>query len=150
VLFVALESLNFGPILLLKSCKKSTKSDQGCLRGGHNWSKGVPPRGSEKQVGKKTRQSGKQPRKWLQHGTPNCKVGNFGGYIFRYFPASFLRLIFNGFYNGFGSVFWINFMLYLDVFGYFLKLAALAKSAPRPHGSMVLEVLTLRFLSVFS
>ena len=42
VLFVALESLNFGLILLLKSRKKSTKLDQGCPRGGQNWSKGVP------------------------------------------------------------------------------------------------------------
>ena len=33
--------------------------------------------------------------------------------------------------------------------GIFLKLAALAKSAPRLHGSMFFEVLTLRFLIFF-
>ena len=39
----ALESLKFGANLLLKSSKKSTKSDQGCRRGGQHRSKGVPP-----------------------------------------------------------------------------------------------------------
>ena len=150
MLFVALESLNFGSILLLKSCKKSTKSDQGCPRGGQNWSKGVPPRGSEKQVAKKTRHSGKGSCNWLQNGSPNCKVGDIVGDMFRYFPASFLGLFFNGFSMVLGVFFAsISCFIWMSS-GIFLKLAALAKSAPRQHGSMVFEVLTLRFLMVFS
>ena len=69
VLFVALESLSFGPILLLESCKKSTKSDQGCPRGGQNWSKGVPPRGSEKQVANKSITGVKNYSFWNQPGS---------------------------------------------------------------------------------
>ena len=112
--------------------------------------RGYPPEVPKNRSNKKTRHNGKQSCNRLQNGIPNRKVGDIVGDIFRYFPASFLGLLFNCSFNGFGSAFCINFMIYLDVFGYFLKLAALAKSAPRRHGSMVFEVLTLRFLIVFS
>ena len=48
---------------------KSTKSDQGCPRGGQNWSKGVPPRGSEKQVANKSITGVKNYSFWNQPGS---------------------------------------------------------------------------------
>ena len=41
--------------------------------------------------------------------------------FFDIFPNQFLGLILNCFFNGFGNIFCINFMLYLDVFGYFFE-----------------------------
>jgi hypothetical protein len=55
-----------------------------------------------------------------------------------------------GFSTVLGLIFCIIFMIIWMSSGIFLKLADLAKSAPRLHGSMVFEVLALCFLMVFS
>ena len=111
---------------------------------------------------------GTSPRKlpWLVPGGPPLNVGiNLlprtlvglppPGLFFSMFFSNFFPY---HFWDGFWMVFWMFFgkiFVYLSCFiwmasGIFLKLAALAKSAPRPHGSMVFEVLALRFLMVFS
>ena len=82
---------------------------------------GCPAKVQKHMSPKKNRHPWKVSRKWLQNGTPNRKVGDIVGDLFRYFPASFLGLLFNCFFKDLGNVFCINFMLYLDMFGYFFE-----------------------------
>ena len=97
VTFVALESLNFGAILLLKSSKKVTTSDQGCPRGGQNRSEGVPPRGSEKQIAK----TNAPQRERIKQKAPECEPKSYGlvilGNIFRCCSDTFFGCIFFSF-----------------------------------------------------
>jgi hypothetical protein len=54
-------------------------------------------------------------------GAPNRPFGGIFGEIFQFFPVSFLGWILNGFFDGFWIDFCMNFMLYLDVFGYLFE-----------------------------
>ena len=67
----------FGANLLPKSYKKSTTSDQGCPRGDPNQCKGVPPRGSEKQVAKKHARVGMSKKLAPKWGPKSVHVDYF-------------------------------------------------------------------------
>ena len=70
--------------------------------------------------------------------------------LFDFFPHRFWDELLIGFSMVLGYIFaYFSCFIWMSS-GIFLKPATLAKSAPRPHGSMVFEVLTLRFLMVFS
>jgi hypothetical protein len=82
---------------------------------------GVPREGTRKQVFKKTRHRKQRLQNVLQNGSqmgpPNRKVGD----IFQFFPVSFLGWILNGFVDGFWIDLCMNFVLYLDAFGYIFE-----------------------------
>ena len=129
VTMVALEFLKFGANLLPKSSNKSTKSDQGCPRGGQNRSKGVQnhPRGGfclwgcpakvprmrsikRRPTGRKSNANGSR------NGITNQHIRDLFGVIFNMFAHRLLHEFFTGFVCAFGSDFSITSWIYLYIF----------------------------------
>ena len=82
-------------------------------------------------------------------GSQIARLAIFLGIFFDIFPHHFWGCFLIGFPMVWGAFFVsISCFIWMSS-GIFLKPAALAKSIPRSHESMVLQVMTLRFLIVF-
>ena len=106
-------------------------------KGVQNHPRGCPRRFRKKESAKKRCTGLKFQAIGSKMGSRNRKVGDIFIDIFQYFPASFLR----GISNGILDDVWIGFrcfscFIWMSL-GIFLKPVDLAKSVPRPHGSMV-------------
>ena len=104
-------------------------------------------KGSEYEVAKPKLNGGKR----LPMEPWNRNAGGIFSDLCNDFPEHFVRYLFYCFVVGFRIEIYMYIYIYPMLFkislGTFLKQVDLATSTPRPHGSMVYEVLTLRFPS---
>ena len=126
--------------LVFKSARKSKTSDQGFPRECQTRSKGVPPRASEKQVAKTTRNTFTFSNKLFQNGNSNFKVWSIMRDVFQCFPHLFWDAFLMDFHLVLGS--------FLSLFCIFPNIVL--KCTRCPQGSMVFEALALRTLMMFS